>query len=117
MVQEEGRAYVRRAQERYDVIVLSLTALQRPVTSGTYSLAEDYRYTVEAFTDYLARLNKGGLLVITRWLQTPLSEEVRAFALAVEAVERSGGDPRASLIALRSYQQTHPGAAWPLYGQ
>ncbi len=106
VVQEEGRAYVRRAQERYDVIVLSLTAPLRPVTSGAYSLAEDYRYTVEAFSDYLARLDEGGLLVVTRWLQTPPSEEVRAFALAVEAIERAGGDPRADIVALRSYQQT-----------
>lgn len=105
VVIEEGRAYARRTQERYDVVVLSLTASQRPVTSGAYSLSEDYRYTREAFADYLARLDEGGLLVALRWLQTPPSEEVRAFALAVEAVEETGGDPRASVVVLRSYQQ------------
>jgi hypothetical protein len=102
---EEGRAYARRAREWYDVVVLSLTAPQRPVTSGAYSLAEDYGYTVEAFGDYVARLEDGGLLVVTRWLQVPPSEAVRAFALAVEAVERAGGDPKESIVALRSYQQ------------
>jgi len=101
---EEGRAYARGTLARYDVIVLSLTAPQRTVTSGAYSLAEDYRYTVQAFSDYLARLDEGGLLVVTRWLQVPPSEEIRAFALAVEAVERAGGAPRASIVALRSYQ-------------
>jgi len=105
VVVEEGRAYVRRAQERYDVAVLSLTAPHRTITSGAYSLAEDYRYTVQAFADYLARLDEGGLLVVTRWLQIPPSEAVRAFALAVEAVERAGGDPRTNIVALRSYQQ------------
>jgi len=105
VVVEEGRACARRSQERYDVVVLSLTAPQRPVTSGAYSLAEDYCYTVEAFSDYLARLDEDGLLVVTRWLQVPPSESVRAFALAVEAVERAGGDPRTHLVALRSYQQ------------
>ena len=105
VVLEEGRAYARRAQEQYDVVVLSLTTPQRTVTSGAYSLAEDYRYTVEAFSDYLARLDEGGLLVVTRWLQVPPSEAVRAFALSVEAVERAGGDPKARLVALRSYQQ------------
>ena len=104
-VVEEGRAYARRAREQYDVLVLSLTAPQRPVTSGAYSLAEEYRYTVEAFADYLARLEEGGLLVMTRWLQVPPSESVRAFALAVEGVERAAGDPLASIVALRSYQQ------------
>jgi len=105
VVVEEGRAYTRQAQEQYDVVMLSLTTPQRPITSGAYSLAEDYRYTVQAFGDYLARLNEGGLLVVTRWLQVPPSETIRAFALAVEAVERAGGDPRTHLVALRSYQQ------------
>jgi hypothetical protein len=106
VVLEEGRAYARRARAQYDVVVLALTAPQRPVTSGAYSLAEDYRYTVQAFGDYLARLDQGGLLVVMRWLQVPPSEEIRTFALAVEAVERAAGDPRASIVALRSYQQT-----------
>jgi hypothetical protein len=105
LVLGKGRAYVRRATERYDVVHLSLTAPQRPVTSGAYSLAEDYGYTVEAFEDYLTRLEDDGLLVVTRWLQVPPSEALRAFALAVEAVERSGGDPRTDIVALRSYQQ------------
>ena len=103
-VLDEGRAFVRRSQDQYDVIVLSLTEPQRPITSGAYSLAEDYRYTVEAFRDYLGRLDDGGLLVVSRWLQVPPSESIRAFALALEAVERGGGDPRTSLAALRSYQ-------------
>jgi len=105
VVLEEGRAYARRTQERYDVVMLSLVTPQRTVTSGAYSLAEDYRYTVQAFADYLTRLDEGGLLVVTRWLQVPPSEAVRAFALAVEAVEQAGGDPEASVVALRSYQQ------------
>ncbi|MCX7681507.1 MAG: hypothetical protein N2508_06040 [Anaerolineae bacterium] len=105
VVIEEGRAYTRRVREQFDVIVLSLAVPHRPVTSGAYSLSEDYRYTVEAFTDYLSRLDEDGLLVVTRWLQMPPSESVRAFALAVEALERSGWDARRSLVALRSYQQ------------
>ena len=105
VVVEEGRAFTRRAQERYDVLTLSLTAPQRQVTSGAYSLAEDYRYTVQAFSDYVGRLDDDGLLVVARWLQVPPSEAIRAFALAVEAVERAGGNPKSSIVALRSYQQ------------
>ena len=102
---EEGRTFTRRDQGRYDIVVVSLSAPYRPVTSGVYSLVEDYRYTVEAFNDYLARLDEDGLLVVTRWLQVPPSEAIRAFALAVEAVENAGGDPRTQIVALRSYQQ------------
>ncbi len=106
VVLERGRTYARRArQNRYDVVALSLNTPQHTVASGAYSLNENYRYTVEAFVDYLARLDEDGLLMVTRWLQTPPSESIRAFALTVEALERSGGDPQASLVALRSYRQ------------
>jgi len=105
VVIEDPRAYVRSTSDRFDVVHLALTASQRPITSGAYSIQEDYRYTLEAFSDYVARLDDDGLLVISRWLQTPPSESVRAFALAVEALEQAGGDPRTDLVALRSYQQ------------
>jgi hypothetical protein len=105
IVVEKGRTYARRTQEEYDVVTLSLNVSDRTVTSGAYSLNEDYRYTVHAFSDYLARLREDGLLVVTRWIQVPPSESIRAFALAVEAVEGTWGNPKASLVALRSYRQ------------
>jgi hypothetical protein len=100
---EEPRAYVERHTTQYDVIDLALTAPYRPVTSGAYSLAEDYGLTVEAFGRYLSRLKPGGLLAVLRWLQTPPSEETRLFALAAAAVRRAGGDPAQSIVALRGY--------------
>ncbi|MDI7277926.1 MAG: hypothetical protein QME94_18245, partial [Anaerolineae bacterium] len=66
----EGRTYVRRAGETYDVVLVALSDSFHPVTCGAYSLSEDYRYTVEAMEDYLQRLKPGGLLVLTRWLQS-----------------------------------------------
>ncbi|MBA4379524.1 MAG: hypothetical protein C0393_02360 [Anaerolinea sp.] len=100
---ESDRSYLRRTDEHFDVIVLSLASSYHPVRSGAYSLAEDYRYTVEAFTDALERLNSDGLLVVTRWLQDPPSEDLRAFALAVTALEKTGGDPRGQIVAFRGY--------------
>ncbi len=105
VVVEQGRTYARRTHQHADVLVLSLNAPQRTVTSGAYSLNEDYRYTVQGFSDYLARLRPGGLLVVTRWLQVPPSESIRAFALAVESLERAGGHPRTDIVVLRSYRQ------------
>lgn len=105
VVVEQGRTYARRTPDQVDVLVLSLNAPQHTVTSGAYSLNEDYRYTVQAFGDYLERLKPDGLLVVSRWLQVPPSESIRAFALAAESLERRGAEPRASLVALRSYRQ------------
>jgi len=102
---EDGRAFLARTGPPYDVILMALSAPYHPVTSGAYSLAENYRYTLEGFIAAMRHLTDGGLFVVVRWAQSPPSEEVRAFALAVEAVERTGGDPARSLVALRSYNQ------------
>jgi hypothetical protein len=105
VVLEAGRSYLSRTDERFDIVHLALTEPYRPVTSGAYSLAEDYEYTVEAFGDYLAHLKDEGILVVTRWLQTPPSESVRTLALIVEALERRGApSPLASVIAFRGVQ-------------
>jgi hypothetical protein len=100
---EEGRSYVRRTGQNYDLIQLSLADSYRPVTSGAYSLSENYLHTQEAFADYLAHLNEGGLLVVSRWLQLPPSETLRVGALAVAALERTGvPHPERRLVAIRS---------------
>jgi len=104
VINEDGRAYVRRHTARYDLVHLALNGGQRPVVSGAYSLAENYLYTVEAFDDYLAHLNEGGLLIVSRWLQLPPSESLRTWALAVTALERAGvPHPERRLLAIRSW--------------
>jgi hypothetical protein len=100
---EAGRSYLRRINEKYDVIIFSLTSSYHPVRSGAYSLAEDYRYTVEAFEEALTHLKPDGILLVTRWLQTPPSESLRTFALAVTAIERTSGDAKAQVVAFRGY--------------
>ncbi len=100
---EDGRSYLQRTHEKFDIIVLSLASSFHPVQSGAYSLAEDYYYTLESFQEMLAHLTPGGLLVSMRWLQDPPSEDLRLFALAVEAVRAMGGDPALQIAALRGY--------------
>jgi len=101
---ENGRSYVRRVGEGFDIVQMSLADTYRPVTSGAYSLSENYLYTVEAFVDYLAHLNEGGLLVVSRWLQMPPSESLRAGALAVTALEKAGlPQPELRIVAVRSW--------------
>ena len=100
---ESERSFLRRTASTYDVIVISLPSGYHPVRSGAYALGEDYRYTIEAFEEALKRLAPGGVLISTRWLQEPPSEDLRLFALAVEALERTGGEPRAQLVAFRGF--------------
>ena len=101
---EDGRSFIRRNGERFDVVHLSLVDTYHPITSGAFGLSENYMYTQEAFVDCLGRLSQDGILVFTRWLQDPPSEELRACALSVEALRHLGvSDPGKHIVAIRSW--------------
>jgi hypothetical protein len=103
LVNEAGRVYARSALPgSYGLVQVALTDPHRPVTSGAYSLTEDYTYTVEAFGDYLRAVEDNGILAVTRWLQTPPSESGRTFGAMAAALERSGHDPAQHLVAFRT---------------
>ncbi|MDX1417403.1 MAG: hypothetical protein R3293_24575, partial [Candidatus Promineifilaceae bacterium] len=102
-VNETGRVFAgKQIEDDYDLIVVALTGQHRPVQSGAYSLTEDYSTTIEAMEDLIGILDEHGLLVVTRWLQTPPSESARAFATLVSALENSGRNPAGHLVAYRS---------------
>jgi hypothetical protein len=86
-------------------IFLPLTDAYRPVTSGAYSLSEEFNLTVEAFQAALANLSSDGILAVSRWAQTPPSESLRLIATLAEALDRVTPLPAAeSLVAYRSIQ-------------
>jgi hypothetical protein len=98
-----GRVFIRHQElQTYDLAILSLTDPHRPVTSGAYSLTEEYAYTVDAFQEYLQVLSDGGMLAVTRWLQSPPSESARTFAALATALRKSGRDPTEHLLAFRT---------------
>jgi len=101
LVHESARTYLRQPGEDYDLLVFPLTDAYRPVTSGAYSLGESYALTVEAFEDALGRLTPDGILMVTRWLQSPPSESVRLVATLAEAV---GDTAPQDLLAYRGVQ-------------
>lgn len=104
LAMEEGRTYLRRSRETFDIIHLALSDTYRPVTSGAYSLTESYLYTQEAFVEALRHLAPQGILAATRWLQYPPSEGLRLGALAVESLAALGIEsPATHLLAFRSW--------------
>jgi len=66
-VLSEGRNYISRTQEKFDVIFLGFVDSWAAVASGGLSLSENYLYTVEAFREYYNHLADDGMLVILRW--------------------------------------------------
>ncbi len=85
---DDGRSFVRRRPDRYDVVQASLVDTWAATAAGAYTLSENSLYTVEAFTDYLDHLTDGGMVTITRWV----FDGLRLVALAQEACARRGCD-------------------------
>jgi hypothetical protein len=83
---DDGRSFVRRANERYDVIQASLVDTWAATAAGAYTLTENTLYTVDAFDDYLDHLADNGMLTITRWV----FDGLRLVSLAQEACARRG---------------------------
>lgn len=85
---EDGRSFIRRSAERYDLIQASLVDTWAATAAGAYTLAENSLYTVEAFEDYLDHLSENGMLTMTRWV----FDGLRLVSLARAACERRGQD-------------------------
>lgn len=58
---QDGRSFITRDKNKYDIIFLSKVMTQSSETLG-YALSENYIYTKEAYEAYLNHLNPGGTL-------------------------------------------------------
>jgi len=103
LLAQAARGAMRSDGESYDIIQFALRDAFRPVTSGAFSLNENFLLTVESMADAYRRLRPDGLLVITRWLGNPPSESAKAWATLLAALDAEGvAEPAARLIAFRS---------------
>jgi hypothetical protein len=102
LLYDEIRTFTRRTETHYDVVQLSLVDNYRPVSSGAFTLTENYTLTVEAFKSYLNLCGQNGILVLSRWLQSPPSESLRTLGLIVEALDNR--PPLKHIVAFRSFQ-------------
>ncbi|HWP91584.1 MAG TPA: hypothetical protein VNN20_05260 [Thermodesulfobacteriota bacterium] len=67
LVLDEGRNFISRSNDKYDIISLSFVDSWASVSSGGLALSENYLYTTEAFQEYFDHLTDGGILVFIRW--------------------------------------------------
>ena len=94
---DDGRSFVRRTPDRYDVIQASLVDTWAATAAGAYTLTENTLYTVDAFNDYLVHLNETGVLSITRWV----ADGLRLVSLAQAACEARGWSAAERLAIVR----------------
>lgn len=98
---EIGRSWLMATDKRFDVIDISLTGA---IPAGSFGIAEDYRFTVEAFREYLNHLKPEGLLSLNLYLLPPPRTELRLLNTVIAAFEETGTrDIENQIIAVRSW--------------
>ena len=99
----DGRAFLRRIEDRFDVIQMTgADTFAAGAVSGSL-LSEDYLYTLEAIDDFLRALRSDGILQITRFGQAPL----RVLTTVVTALEQIGVEhPERNIVVI------HQGLLW-----
>ncbi len=95
---EDGRSYVRRSADKYQVLQATLVDTWASTAAGAFALSENNLYTTDAFRDYLTHLTDDGLLAFTRWGFDPPRESLRLISLAIVALNDIGEHDAASHI-------------------
>lgn len=93
---DEGRSFVRRSADQYDLIYMALTKTAT-TASNSLALVEGYIYTREAFEDYLAHLTPQGKVALV--FQEP-ALVLRTFLTALEALQQTGLNRQQALDCL-----------------
>lgn len=100
----DARGFVAARSQRWDVIQMAMLDSFGASAGGLHALSENYLYTVEAFSDYLQRLEPGGILATTRWIKLPPRDGLKMIATASAALHNSGiENPADHLVMIRSW--------------
>jgi spermidine synthase len=96
----EGRSYIRRTRDLFDIIQASAVFGRMPPAAGAFTLSENNLYTLEAFQDYWAHLKPEGVLTISRFIFE--RETLRLVSLGLELLKTEGSaDPSAHLAVIK----------------
>jgi hypothetical protein len=87
---EDGRSFVRRSTDKYQVIQATLVDTWASTAAGAFALSENNLYTTDAFRDYLSHLTDDGVVCFTRWGFDPPRESLRLISLAMAALNQLG---------------------------
>ncbi len=71
VVTEDARAYVRRFENKFDMIYSLSSNSFAAMASGSFALAENYLFTTEAFMDYWRSLTENGFLMMEHQFYVP----------------------------------------------
>ncbi|HXX53646.1 MAG TPA: hypothetical protein VEI28_03650 [Thermodesulfovibrionales bacterium] len=96
-----GRSWLRTREIKFNLIDIPLVATS---PSGFFGISEDYRFTVEAFKEYLGRLKEGGILSLHLFILPPPRIELRLLSTLVTSMEEMGlTEVDKKIISFRSW--------------
>jgi hypothetical protein len=100
LVLENGRTFIKRTQDKYDLI--SLTWVDTGGSATALAFSENYLYTVEAYREFFGRLQPDGYFAFLRALgrsEVGRTDSMRGLAVAWEALAREGiADPSRHML-------------------
>jgi len=100
----EGRSFLETTEQRFGLINISLLDSFTASAAGVYALNESHLYTIEAIEKAIDKLNKDGILSITRVLKWPPRDSLKMLATIKEALLRRGvTEPAEHIIMIRGW--------------
>ncbi|MEZ5357855.1 MAG: hypothetical protein R3F48_03425 [Candidatus Zixiibacteriota bacterium] len=85
VITEDARAYVRRHKNKFDVIFSLSSNSWAALASGSFAMAENYLFTVEAFEDYWQAMTDSGFMMMEHQFYMP-----RLVGEVITALENQG---------------------------
>jgi len=105
IIVDEGRNFLKRQKEKYDIIMLSLPVTNTSRSLEGYALTENFLITTDSMNDYLDRLTDEGCLVFVGHND---AEILRLLSISLTALKRNGipqpdGMNRISIVSSGDY--------------
>lgn len=99
VITEDGRSYVRRFNNKFDIIYAVSSNTFASLASGAFALAENYLFTEEAFENYYDAMTDDGILFLDHQFYIP-----RLVSAAKQALENKNvANPNEHIAVLHSY--------------
>ena len=94
IIVDEGRSFLRRQKEKYDIVMLSLPVTNTSRSLEGYALTENFIFTTDSINDYLDHLTDEGRLV---FIGHNDAEVLRLLSLSLAALHKKGVNTRSGM--------------------